>query len=369
MSAICVDFLYQITFFIALLVLDERRIQANRMDWCTFIKVKNTTPRDETAEEERGQALGDEHHDAAKEATADEASANTQKVRVAATVESDTSEDGNMEAKDQEQVLRSEHEDAAKEATAGEASMNNHNVIVASTVESDTSEDENMETRYAATHPADRFMAWFATNLLKTKVQVLVVLIFCFVLGGSIYNATQLRQEFDFTELVPRDSYLKRYYNAWERYSNVGLYVHAIFRDVDQSDPVVQEQMEKYVNDLVTKGPADDPVYFWLRDFKAFMNDSANRNLTELPFEEQIDAFLEVPINYELYDGSLGRPSGGGKVYESRVQLHMRLDQTAAKEATDMLASVRGIGRAQEVNREPGVWKFFTYVNDYHLYE
>lgn len=38
---ICIDFLYQITFFVALLVLDERRVQANRRDCCLCITVKS----------------------------------------------------------------------------------------------------------------------------------------------------------------------------------------------------------------------------------------------------------------------------------------------------------------------------------------
>ncbi|CAB9526306.1 Pick type protein homolog 1B [Seminavis robusta] len=40
---IAVDFLFQITFFVALIVLDERRIQANRMDCCTCITSKKVS--------------------------------------------------------------------------------------------------------------------------------------------------------------------------------------------------------------------------------------------------------------------------------------------------------------------------------------
>lgn len=38
---ICIDFLFQITFFVALVVLDERRVQANRVDCCICAKVNN----------------------------------------------------------------------------------------------------------------------------------------------------------------------------------------------------------------------------------------------------------------------------------------------------------------------------------------
>ena len=39
--SVAIDFVFQITFFIALIVLDERRIQDGRMDCCTCVHVKN----------------------------------------------------------------------------------------------------------------------------------------------------------------------------------------------------------------------------------------------------------------------------------------------------------------------------------------
>ena len=327
--AILFDLLYQVTFFIAILVLDERRIQANRMDWCTCVRVE-------------------------------EASNNGS---------SENKMDQNRQREPETIELADDPQFENALATDEENDDDNSNHSVLAAPRSEESNDGNSEERYTKTHPADRFMSWFATQLLKPKFQVLAVLAFCFVLGGSIYNATQLRQEFDFTDLVPKDSYLKRYYRAKEMYSTVGLYNYAIFRDVDQSDPAIQEQMEKYVNDLATEGPADEPTYFWLRDFKAFMNEPENKNLTYLSFEDQIREFLDVPFNNELYDSHIGRPTGGGTVFESRVQLHVNVDLTDSKDATEMLASLRKVSKAQEINRGQKDWKFFTYDSEYHMYE
>ena len=47
---IIIDFFYQITFFVALLVLDERRIQENRRDCCVCITAVNT---DDESDDER----------------------------------------------------------------------------------------------------------------------------------------------------------------------------------------------------------------------------------------------------------------------------------------------------------------------------
>lgn len=47
---ICIDFVYQITFFVAILVLDEQRIKANRRDCCICITVPPETDEKEVDE-------------------------------------------------------------------------------------------------------------------------------------------------------------------------------------------------------------------------------------------------------------------------------------------------------------------------------
>lgn len=57
MVVIIVDYIYQISMFIALLVLDERRIQANRRDCCVCLTVANT---EETVEQQHLQSDADQ---------------------------------------------------------------------------------------------------------------------------------------------------------------------------------------------------------------------------------------------------------------------------------------------------------------------
>lgn len=331
--AIIADYLYQITFFISVLVLDERRIQANRMDWITCIKRQPTTA---TSEDQSNVSSG---------------------------VASPADQQPQLNGDDgQEQTQPTSNGDEEQQTTK----ISHNQSIVPDGARFVESYDS-----YNETHAADRFMAWFATKLLKPKIQAFVIVIFCVILGGSIYSATQLHQQFDFTQLVPKDSFLKGYFHAWKDYSNVGLYTMGIFRFVDQSDPSIQDQMEQYVNDLVKEGPVDEPTYFWLRDFKAFLEENnSNTTLMEKPFDEQVNAFLDIPIYYQLYNGDIGQPSGGGHVFESRVKLHVNVDLTNSKDATHMLETLRAISRSEPINQGgQGNWPFFTYNDQYQIYE
>ena len=53
-TSILIDFLFQVTFFIALLVLDERRIQSNRLDCCFCC----TAPTNDEAISNDGRSTG-----------------------------------------------------------------------------------------------------------------------------------------------------------------------------------------------------------------------------------------------------------------------------------------------------------------------
>jgi Niemann-Pick C1 protein len=71
---ILIDFLYQITFFVALIVLDEKRIQENRRDVCVCFTVKNLEQEEvieqvqqegeQEGEEQGGEETGDDDHGA-----------------------------------------------------------------------------------------------------------------------------------------------------------------------------------------------------------------------------------------------------------------------------------------------------------------
>ena len=304
-----IDFLYQITFFIALIVLDEQRIQDNRMDYLTCIRVEREVP----------------------------------------TVEPEPY------LESQQQLRESgKHEQGHTEKQAIRGTTNTEDTVQ---------------------HPADRIMGWFAVQILKGWFQCLSLMLFAALSVASIYFATKLEQQFDFTDTVPHDSYLKAYYSSLSRYTETsGVHSNAYFRDVDQSDPAIQQQMLAYMDDLIADGNVDRPAYFWLLDFKTFVTDREQEDLFfgNMTFEEQMDDFLSVPIYQTLYKEAIGREfSGpvGGRVWETRCNIHINVDRQDSKATVDMLANLRSISGQQPINQDVDDWRFFTYDNVYHLYE
>ncbi|CAB9508257.1 Pick C1-like protein 1 [Seminavis robusta] len=305
--AVGIDFFYQITFFVALIVLDEKRIQANRMDYCTCF----TVPQDD-----------DDDDDHKKN--------NNQQ---------DENNGGELVEEAQQQ-----HEDEPTTTT----------------------------TAPQQTHIADRLMGWWSNQLLKPAVQTIAMLAFLGLSAASIYFATKLDQEFDFTALVPADSYLKEYYDSLDDYTKVtGMMTQAYFKDVDQGDRNIQKQMVQYIDELVATGEVAEPAYFWLRDFTLYSNQQyseSNGTFPSMNFDQQINEFLKDPIYYELYDEDIGR-SRQRTVQETRVNLRMLVDAKDSKASVDMLSAVREVSGAQPINQGIDDWKFFTYSGEYHVYE
>jgi Patched family len=218
-------------------------------------------------------------------------------------------------------------------------------------------------------HFADRFMNWFARKLLQPVNQGIVIVVFLLVLSGSLIAATKLKQEFNFIDMVPDDSYMRNYMVALDDYTNRnGLYVYVFFRDVDQSNPEIQQQMLDYVDDLTdSKAIAHYPVYFWLRDFLQFVAEN-NATLGSVTFNDQIGTFLKDPGWEDLY-GEHVVVSEDGSVFESRCVAYVDVSIQVTKEGTDMLKSIREVDARQPVNQGQDEWTFLTYSDDYHIFE
>ena len=198
-------YLYQITFFVAWIVLDERRIKHNKRDCCVCVSV-NEMESEEGEAEEGEEEQGDSHG-------------------------------------------RSVFDD---------------------------------------------FMVMYAKFLMKPLVKVVVVLAFIALAVLCAISASELKQQFEFTEVMPDNSYVTDFFHATEDYAvRNSVNPLAYFRHVDQSNSSIQEQMESYVNALVAMDAVEEqPEYFWLRDFKIFIQDES---VSGLPFNEQVDLFFVRP--------------------------------------------------------------------------
>lgn len=219
----------------------------------------------------------------------------------------------------------------------------------------------------------DRFMFWLVQKLLLPWVKVVVILAFLGLAAACIFSTTNLRQEFVFTEVVPSDSYITPFFNAYQDYSvrsSVAPFVY--FRNVDQSDVKVQMQMDAFVTELVTiDAILAEPEFFWVRDFRSYVTASSNTttDITSKSFNEQISEFLSDPLYNELYHEHIVLDSSG-MVVTSRCQIYMdNVDIYNVKNQVKALKDQEKVSTSQEVNQGVGELRFFTYDGNYDIWQ
>lgn len=274
---ILIDFIYQITFFVSLIVLDERRIQANRCDCLVCCKGP----------------------------------------------------------------------DAPEES------------------------DTNGEPKNESEHVADKVMRTYCDFLLRRPVKWTVLIVFPVLLGLCAWSTSQLEQAFEFTEVLPDDSYIQSWWISFNNYyERTGIRPGVYFRNVDFSNDTIQDQMEAYVNDLATldKYFAGQPFNFWLRDFRTFVN--TTNGMPYLSFEQQLDWFLHDPVFAQIYKYDIVRDAYG-IMTTSRTTMNMdNLDYEIVTEQVNALEAQREITSRQPINQgQASEWPFFTFDENYYIME
>jgi Niemann-Pick C1 protein len=216
----------------------------------------------------------------------------------------------------------------------------------------------------------EKFMGWYAGKLLNPWVKAVVVLVFTALLIVCALSASELRQQFRLTDVVPNDSYLVPLFDALDDFrerSSVAPYVY--FRFVDQSSATIQEQMDGFVNELVNIDAIEyQPDFFWLRDFKLFVEDSGDE-ISQLDFNNQIDAFLSDPVYDKIYRDDIVRDASG-TITSSRCLINMdNTDLDDVNLQIDALEDQRAVTKAQPVNQGQNDWAFFTFSGNYNIWE
>jgi len=280
-STIAIDFVYQITFFIALVVLDEERIKNRRRDCLICCKVVKP-PEDEAI---------------------------------------------------------------------------------------DATDTDPEDASTAEGHLVERILAWYADKLLVPWVKGLVLAGFAALFAFCAYNTSQQQLKFDFTSILPSDSYIISFTNDLSDYSErQGLSPYIYFRFVDQSDPIVHAQMKAFVTDIVSMDTiSDPPFHFWLRDYYAYMaeNEAA---LAGLDFNQTLHRFLDDPQYSDHGDSIIF--DADGRIEASRTLVHMdNVQLTDIDDILNALRSQRQVSSEQTVNRNGGSWAFFTFDAMYSLWE
>jgi len=216
---------------------------------------------------------------------------------------------------------------------------------------------------------ADRAMEWYAKHLLRPWVKVVVVLAAATLFGLCAWRASMFEVAFELSDVLPQDSYLQTYLSNADKYTErINIMAGVYFRNVDQSDPQVQEQMEKYVNDLVTMDSVEQqPERFWLRHFKQAV--AAYPGAANYTFNEQIERFIKEPIFARMYGNDIVFDDEWN-IVTSRLFIQLdNVDLNSVQNQIDTILDQRAVTQAQPVNRGKKEFSFFTYDNLYNIWE
>lgn len=126
--------------------------------------------------------------------------------------------------------------------------------------------------------------------------------------------------------------------------------------------------MEAYVLELSSMPYAgeDEPFEFWLRDFKVFVEE---QGIPDLTFEEQVQKFLEDPIYFDSYSEDIVLDENGVMTASRTLVRLDNVNEEDVLETVDVLELQRSISASQPVNQGRNEWAFFTFAEDYYIWE
>lgn len=309
---VLIDFLYQITFFVAILVYDDRRIKANRYDCLVCFKSKTQSGQDEETRNETANVGNIVDGDVA-----------------------DMCETSNEVDVDDCSVERPGVQPPAERDNLNDSAQNSY------------------------TH---QFMDKYSDLLLKPLSKVCVLVFFSGLAAIGIYGALQQRQEMDFRDLTPVDSFVRTFFDAAYTYAsarNTGyLQAYAYFRNVDFASRDIQEQMEDYVNDIVgIPFISNQPDYFWLRDFNDFV--AGNETLASMEFVDQVDVFLGTEPFDKIYRNDIVRDKNGVMTASRCSVVFDKSSLFDVQVQIDSIQTQRKVTEAQPINNGKSDWHFF----------
>ena len=333
---VLIDFFYQITFFVALIVLDERRIMARReKEAAALSEMPTAEPKEELSLQQSNPSIQEQERQFEDIAQA-------------------------IEPQGQTQALSENEQESQPKPETRLVHIHQH----------------RHQPNPKPASMVDEFMQWYGKKLLHPVTKACVLFGFAALGSGLIYSSSLFRQSFDVVQLLPSGSYLKDFLQALDYYGEGKgwLLPTAYFRDVDQSDPDVQRQMDAYINDLVDMDSiSSQPPFFWLRHFQEFL--TYDERLPDLNFTQQMDIFLSIDNFRLLYGDHIVRDPESGDVLASRCVLYMdNVDYSSVHEQIEIYKEQNEIAGLQPINmasqndsgeRRP----FFLYDGAFYAWE
>ena len=175
------------------------------------------------------------------------------------------------------------------------------------------------------------------------------------------------------------DSFILDFESALYEYSSrTTSPTRAVFRFVDQSDEIIQQQMLEYMKEMSELDSVREaPKFFWLWHFNEFLNQTGLGD--EVPFNEKLATFLDIQIFHDLYGKEI-RLDDEGNIVSSRgyyfmddVGLPVRDQIDALSEQSDAMAR-QPINQGKSSSDFPfisyngifNVWEFYSRCGTFH---
>jgi hypothetical protein len=234
-----VDFFYQITYLIAFLTLDEQRVQANRKDCCVWIVMGEDGDEKETKEK------GEEREVEKKNQVGQANAPNDGFANIPAT--SDNTMDGDSDSREELNKIHTPSvewtlsdgmpptEEPGEETPPVSSSSKVETEDINSKRPSTTTPKRHTLPEHHESHELnrnfiERFMSWYADQLLRPWVKAIVCVAFYVYFVGCTYSTTLLYQEFNVADYIPSDSFLTSFMVVVEEYSTIHRYIGVYFR-------------------------------------------------------------------------------------------------------------------------------------------
>ena len=210
----------------------------------------------------------------------------------------------------------------------------------------------------------------YSNLLLRPVAKALVIMIFSILYSICAVATYHLEIGYDLASMLPVDSYVISFENDLDEYTQRRVTADLYFQEVEQGDSLVQEQMKKYVNELVDRVDAivAPPVNFWVTDYQDYLHEQEGA-LDGMTFNATLRRFLDD----QRFDhkGSIILDDSGD-IVASRAKIAFdNLDMNDAAQVMALMKSQAKVANEQPINtgRDTAVPSFFTFNAIYYLWD
>ena len=303
-----VDFVYQITYFVAWLVLDEQRVQARRKDCCIWVRIDNNNEENN--------------------------------------VDGDYDDNGRDHDKD-------------NNATTDHSSSHRRVLPQQSTT-------QRMPERFMSWYAEHLLKPAVKAFVLIAFLTYLAGCIYC-----TTQLTQEFRVQDYVPEGSHVESFFRNFEEYSTLFRQIGVYFRNVDQSDTEVQRQMLDYVEELSQLRQIGGPPEFFWVRDFADL-ATSQQAIDLNLENQTFEEQMDLALSIPQVQDGYGNDIVRDPVTGEITASRCFIFLRqIDMNSVPDQIDMLLDQRAISARQPINKEEtgNGWSFFTFEDLYFYWE